>query len=97
MALQLWVLNAETVTEDGHTYTRPANMPAGTPWVGGLYEKQGNVRKYLLKTPVSLAGVFGAFGPIDPAEVAAYIEADKGTLRGFRVDEVPSWALGGEA
>lgn len=84
---------ANVATDSLGDYT--PDVPVGTEWVGNLYEKQGNVRKYLLKTPTDISGHPGVFGPIDPADVQAAITADGGTLRGWQVDEVPSWTVGG--
>lgn len=89
----IYIVNT-TTDERGRTVP---NLPAGTSWVGNLYEKTGNVRKYLLKTDAAIAGLPGVFGPVPPEDVAAAIDADGGTTRGWVVDDVPYWAIGGQS
>lgn len=71
------------------------DIPAGVSWVGNLYQKQGNVYKYLLKTPDDLTGLPGVFGPITQSQIADAIAADGGTTRGWVVDDAPSWGITG--
>lgn len=123
MPSRIWITNSEQDPETGAW--KPA-IPAGTSFVGNLYEKNnGNVRKFLIKTPwtmlrlvdtgevdengdpiveegevdapgkVDLTGLPGVFGPIDPADIQAALESDKGVTRGWTVDDVPDWAVGG--
>lgn len=49
MPSRIWITNAEQ--DPGTGGYSPANLPAGTLSVHQLYEKQGNVRKFLVKTP----------------------------------------------
>ena len=91
MALLIFVTNTRPGLRGGYE----PDIPAGTPWVGNLYEKGGNVRKYLLKTSVDLTGEPGVFGPITQEQIQAAIDADGGTTKGWTVDTVPRWALGG--
>lgn len=94
MAVFLFITNTKT---DEVGLLAP-NIPAGTPFVGNLYEKQGNVSKYLIKTPVDLTGLPGVFGPIDRHDlIQAVLDFDNArTFRGWIVDDVPDWAIDGE-
>jgi hypothetical protein len=89
--LRIYVVNTEPGPNGGY---QPA-VPAGTPWTGNLYEKSGNVRKYLLITSHSLDGLPGVFGPITYDQIQAAIDADGGTLKGWTVDSVPIWITNG--
>lgn len=96
---QIWITNSEPLP--GHTDAfQPANLPPGTDWIGNVYEKQGNVRKFLIKTfdSTDLTGTPGVVGPITQAQLQAGLDADNASnLRGFIVDDVPDWALEGES
>lgn len=93
--MAIWICNTETDPDTG-AY-RPANLPAGTAWVGNLYEKQGNVRKFVIKTVADLTGVPGCFGPLAEEEVQAAVEADSGVLSGWTYDGVYAWSINGHS
>ena len=88
--MPLYVVNSE-VDADG------ARVPVVSPpsWVGNLYQKGGNVFKYLMLTPSDITGQPGVFGPITVEQVQAAIDADGGTIKGWTVAEVPTWAIDG--
>lgn len=91
--LYLFVVN--TITVDGR---RLPNIPAETQFVGHIYQKTGNVYKYLIKTPSDLTGQPGVFGPLTQSQVQAALDADDAqNLHGFIVDEVPDWAFNGDS
>lgn len=89
--MPLYIVNSTTDTDGKRIPVEPATGP----WVGNIYQKTGNVFKYLLLTPQDITGLPGVFGPVTQEQVADAIEADGGTLRGWNVDEVPSWSVSG--
>jgi len=69
------------------------NLPSHISWVGNLYEKTGNVQKYLLMTGTTIVGLPGVFGPLLQSEVDAALEADQATFRGFKIGDLTSWGV----
>jgi hypothetical protein len=99
-ALQIYVVNAEKIEETdelGNTIVGYRPVVTGpTGCVGNLYEKTGNVRKYVLKTNDDLTGLPGVFGPIGADQVQAALDGDNIQGKSWDVGDVSGWSLEGE-
>lgn len=91
--MPLFVVNSEL---DARGRRVPVNQP-GSGWVGNLYQKGGNVFKYLMLTHEDISGQAGIVGPITPEQIQTAIGADGGTIMGWAVTDVPDWAINGLA
>ena len=92
LPMRLYVVNTR---DNGRGGLEP-NLPTGIAWVGDLYTKNaGVVSKYVLKSPHDIVGLPGVFGPITQEQIEAAIEADGGTLKGWKVPHLEVWALDG--
>jgi len=92
---RMFIFITNSVVVDGR---RKPSIPDDIPYVCHVYQKTGNVFKFLVKTPNNLAGLPGVFGPISHAQIEAALTADNAqSLHGWNVTEVPDWALGGRS
>lgn len=91
--MPLYIVNS-TVDADG---SRVPNLTTPITWVGHEYRKTGNVFKFLILTASDvITGDPGVFGPIPDSMLQAALDADQvNDYRGFHVDEIPSWSIGG--